>query len=165
MDSFPHKKLKLSPRETMSLKFFFWTPKNRYRLNIYTVTSNSKGKVWSLNFHSNSKDWSTLKYLKARYCLQMTNSFQRYYVKLQVFAYLNLNVSLGYSLKHLKAWKKSAASFLLLSNLIPALYTGLIHQRGSLDVMNHVQQLCNSSYQSQAFVFIMMPCHSTPFYR
>ncbi|KAM6060864.1 GPI mannosyltransferase 3 isoform 3-T3 [Theristicus caerulescens] len=70
----------------------------------------------------------------------------------------------GYSLKHLKAWKKSAASFLLLSNLLPALYTGLIHQRGSLDVMNHIQQLCNTSYQSQAFVFIMMPCHSTPFY-
>ncbi|XP_040979665.1 GPI mannosyltransferase 3 isoform X3 [Aquila chrysaetos chrysaetos] len=70
----------------------------------------------------------------------------------------------GYSLKHLKAWKKSAASFLLLSNLLPALYTGLIHQRGSLDVMSHIQQLCNSSYQSQAFVFIMMPCHSTPFY-
>ncbi|XP_042660105.1 GPI mannosyltransferase 3 isoform X2 [Tyto alba] len=70
----------------------------------------------------------------------------------------------GYSLKQLKAWKKSAASFLLLSNLLPALYTGLIHQRGTLDVMSHIQQLCNNSYQSQAFVFIMMPCHSTPFY-
>ncbi|XP_061203440.1 GPI mannosyltransferase 3 [Neopsephotus bourkii] len=70
----------------------------------------------------------------------------------------------GYSLKHLKAWKKSAASFLLLSNLVPALYTGLIHQRGALDVMSHIQQLCNNSYQSQAFVFFMMPCHSTPFY-
>ncbi|NXH66291.1 PIGB mannosyltransferase, partial [Hydrobates tethys] len=70
----------------------------------------------------------------------------------------------GYSLKNLKAWKKSAASFLLLSNLLPALYTGLIHQRGSLDVMSHIQQLCSNSYQSQAFVFIMMPCHSTPFY-
>ncbi|XP_033921768.1 GPI mannosyltransferase 3 isoform X2 [Melopsittacus undulatus] len=70
----------------------------------------------------------------------------------------------GYSLKHLKAWKKSAASFLLLSNLVPALYTGLIHQRGPLDVMSHIQQLCNNSYQSQAFVFFMMPCHSTPFY-
>uniref|UniRef100_A0A8B9DXE9 Mannosyltransferase n=1 Tax=Anser cygnoides TaxID=8845 RepID=A0A8B9DXE9_ANSCY len=70
----------------------------------------------------------------------------------------------GYSLKHLKAWKKSAASFLLVSNLLPALYTGLIHQRGTLDVMSHVQELCNDSNQSQAFVFIMMPCHSTPFY-
>ncbi|NWI09337.1 PIGB mannosyltransferase, partial [Crypturellus soui] len=70
----------------------------------------------------------------------------------------------GYSLKQLKTWKKSAAIFLLLTNLLPALYTGLIHQRGSLDVMSHVQQLCNNSYQSQASVFFMMPCHSTPFY-
>ncbi|XP_066052745.1 GPI mannosyltransferase 3 [Chamaea fasciata] len=70
----------------------------------------------------------------------------------------------GYSLKHLKAWKKTAASFLLLSNLVPALYTGLVHQRGTLDVMSHIQQLCNNSQQSQAFVFFLMPCHSTPFY-
>ncbi|XP_039413287.1 GPI mannosyltransferase 3 isoform X1 [Corvus cornix cornix] len=70
----------------------------------------------------------------------------------------------GYSLKHLKAWKKSAASFLLLSNLLPALYTGLVHQRGTLDVMSHIQQLCNNPHQSKAFVFILMPCHSTPFY-
>ncbi|NWH79681.1 PIGB mannosyltransferase, partial [Piaya cayana] len=70
----------------------------------------------------------------------------------------------GFSLKHLKAWRKSVGSFLLLSNLIPALYTGLIHQRGTLDVMSHLQQLCNSSYQSQASVIILMPCHSTPFY-
>ncbi|XP_043349312.1 GPI mannosyltransferase 3 isoform X2 [Dermochelys coriacea] len=71
----------------------------------------------------------------------------------------------GYSLKQLKTWKKSAITFLLLSNLLPALYTGLIHQRGSLDVMMHMQQLCNnSSNQSWASVFVMMPCHSTPFY-
>ncbi|XP_073159909.1 GPI mannosyltransferase 3 isoform X2 [Lepidochelys kempii] len=74
-------------------------------------------------------------------------------------------VFFGYSLKQLKTWKKSAITFLLLSNLLPALYTGLIHQRGSLDVMMHMQQLCNnSSNQSWASVFIMMPCHSTPFY-
>ncbi|XP_030313201.1 GPI mannosyltransferase 3 isoform X4 [Calypte anna] len=70
----------------------------------------------------------------------------------------------GYSLKHLKAWKKSAAGFLLLSNLLPALYTGLVHQRGSLDVMSHIQHLCSDSHQSNTSVFIMMPCHSTPFY-
>ncbi|XP_075753401.1 GPI alpha-1,2-mannosyltransferase 3 [Pelodiscus sinensis] len=70
----------------------------------------------------------------------------------------------GYSLKQLKTWKKSAITFLLVSNLLPALYTGLIHQRGTLDVMIHMQQLCNYSNQSQTSVFIMMPCHSTPFY-
>ncbi|XP_059570673.1 GPI mannosyltransferase 3 isoform X1 [Alligator mississippiensis] len=71
----------------------------------------------------------------------------------------------GYSLKQMKTWKKSAMAFLVLSNLLPALYTGLIHQRGPLDVMIHVQQLCyNSSNQPWDSVFVMMPCHSTPFY-
>ncbi|KAK2539519.1 Pigb [Columba livia] len=70
----------------------------------------------------------------------------------------------GYSLKRLKTWKKPAASLLLLSSALPALYTGLVHQRGALDVVSHVQQLCESSDRAQAFVFFMMPCHSTPFY-
>ncbi|XP_071424528.1 GPI mannosyltransferase 3 isoform X3 [Pithys albifrons albifrons] len=43
-------------------------------------------------------------------------------------------------------------------------FCGLVHQRGTLDVMSHIQQLCSNSAQAQAFVFILMPCHSTPFY-
>lgn len=73
----------------------------------------------------------------------------------------------GYSLTHLKTWKKPAVAFLFLSNLVPALYTGLIHQRGTLDVMSHIQQLCtvdDSSVQSRTSVWVLMPCHSTPFY-
>ncbi|XP_071464385.1 GPI mannosyltransferase 3 isoform X1 [Marmota flaviventris] len=71
----------------------------------------------------------------------------------------------GYSLAHLKAWKKPALSFLFLSNMFLALYTGLVHQRGTLDVMSHIQKVChNSPNKSSASVFIMMPCHSTPYY-
>ncbi|XP_045863329.1 GPI mannosyltransferase 3 isoform X2 [Meles meles] len=71
----------------------------------------------------------------------------------------------GYSLNHLKTWKKPALSFLFLSNMLLALYTGLVHQRGTLDVMTHVQELCyNKPNKSAASVFIMMPCHSTPYY-
>nr|XP_033775631.1 GPI mannosyltransferase 3 isoform X1 [Geotrypetes seraphini] len=72
----------------------------------------------------------------------------------------------GFSLKHLKTWKKAAVSFLVFSNLIPALYTGLIHQRGTLDVMTHIQQLCRTKGSTAATtsVFFLMPCHSTPFY-
>ncbi|XP_012904734.2 GPI mannosyltransferase 3 isoform X3 [Mustela putorius furo] len=71
----------------------------------------------------------------------------------------------GYSLNHLKTWKKPALSFLFLSNMLLALYTGLVHQRGTLDVMTHVQELCyNKPNKSSASVFIMMPCHSTPYY-
>ncbi|XP_075821392.1 GPI alpha-1,2-mannosyltransferase 3 isoform X3 [Microtus pennsylvanicus] len=71
----------------------------------------------------------------------------------------------GYSLAHLKAWRKAALSFLLLSNMLLALYTGLVHQRGTLDVMSHIQQICpRGPDPASVSVFIMMPCHSTPYY-
>ncbi|XP_015198606.1 GPI mannosyltransferase 3 [Lepisosteus oculatus] len=73
----------------------------------------------------------------------------------------------GFSLASLKAWKRPAVCLLFLSNLLPALYTGLIHQRGSLDVMSHIQPLCEGKYSSstpEPFVYFLMPCHSTPFY-
>lgn len=63
-------------------------------------------------------------------------------------------------------WKKPALSFLFLSNMLLALYTGLVHQRGTLDVMTHIQELgYNNLNKSATSVFVMMPCHSTPFYR
>ncbi|KAM9366078.1 GPI mannosyltransferase 3 [Symphorus nematophorus] len=73
----------------------------------------------------------------------------------------------GISLAHLKAWQRAAALFLLVSNLAAALYTGLIHQRGTLDVMSHLQTLCDfnsSSSSPQTDIVFLMPCHSTPFY-
>ncbi|XP_031425471.1 GPI mannosyltransferase 3 [Clupea harengus] len=72
----------------------------------------------------------------------------------------------GTSLASLKAWKKTSICFLLVANLIPALYTGLVHQRGTLDVMGHLQPLCDAttSNSSQPQVLFLMPCHSTPFY-
>ncbi|XP_029317191.1 GPI alpha-1,2-mannosyltransferase 3 isoform X2 [Cottoperca gobio] len=73
----------------------------------------------------------------------------------------------GISLASLKAWRRAAAFMLLVSNLVAALYTGLIHQRGTLDVMSHLQTLCDVSSASSALqpdVLLLMPCHSTPFY-
>ncbi|XP_034536330.1 GPI mannosyltransferase 3 [Notolabrus celidotus] len=71
----------------------------------------------------------------------------------------------GISLARLKAWRRAAALVLLVSNLSAALYTGLVHQRGTLDVMSHIQTLCDtSSTQSPPDVLFLMPCHSTPLY-
>ncbi|XP_041794364.1 GPI mannosyltransferase 3 [Chelmon rostratus] len=73
----------------------------------------------------------------------------------------------GISLANLKAGRRAAAIILLVSNLVAALYTGLIHQRGTLDVMSHLQTLCDVSSVSslpQPDVLFLMPCHSTPFY-
>ncbi|XP_053128530.1 GPI mannosyltransferase 3 isoform X2 [Hemicordylus capensis] len=70
----------------------------------------------------------------------------------------------GHSLATLTRWRKPAVAFLLVSNLLPALYMGLVHQRGALDVMGHLQGLCGPSAPPQASVFMLMPCHSTPHY-
>ncbi|XP_019910540.1 GPI mannosyltransferase 3 isoform X2 [Esox lucius] len=73
----------------------------------------------------------------------------------------------GIALANLKTWRRPAACALLVSNLIPALYTGLLHQRGPLDVMGHLQNLCdhtNPSTPTLPEVLFLMPCHSTPFY-
>ncbi|XP_034045667.1 GPI mannosyltransferase 3 [Thalassophryne amazonica] len=73
----------------------------------------------------------------------------------------------GISLASLKAWQRAAAFSLLVTNLVPALYTGLVHQRGTLDAMSHLQKLCNISTVANhphPDVLFLMPCHSTPFY-
>ncbi|KAK7913076.1 hypothetical protein WMY93_013287 [Mugilogobius chulae] len=72
----------------------------------------------------------------------------------------------GNSLASLKSWRPIVAGILAVSNLLPALYTGLIHQRGTLDVMDHLQSLCdiNNSKNLQPNVLFLMPCHSTPYY-
>ncbi|KAM5235547.1 GPI mannosyltransferase 3 [Ctenodactylus gundi] len=71
----------------------------------------------------------------------------------------------GYSLASLAAWRTLALSFLLVSNALLALYTGLVHQRGSLDVMSHIQSVCyRSPHLPPASILVLMPCHSTPYY-
>ncbi|XP_053720481.1 GPI mannosyltransferase 3 [Synchiropus splendidus] len=71
----------------------------------------------------------------------------------------------GVSVAHMKKWRRPAAAALLVTNLLAALYTGLVHQRGTLDVMGHLQTLCDSrGVVTQADVLFLMPCHSTPFY-
>ncbi|XP_060780195.1 GPI mannosyltransferase 3 isoform X1 [Neoarius graeffei] len=73
----------------------------------------------------------------------------------------------GTSLVKLRSWRKPAAGALLLLNLLPALYTGLVHQRGVLDVMDHLQRLCDlrdSPSSPEPHVLFLMPCHSTPLY-
>ncbi|GCC27101.1 hypothetical protein chiPu_0005522 [Chiloscyllium punctatum] len=71
----------------------------------------------------------------------------------------------GYSLANLKTWKKPAACLLLVANMSVVLYTGLIHQRGTLDVMQNVQHLCEDTPEKdEPSLFFLMPCHSTPFY-
>lgn len=72
----------------------------------------------------------------------------------------------GRSLRQLQRWRRAACAFLLIANLLPALYTGLVHQRGTLDVMGYLQGLCSTAPgPAPAAILVLMPCHSTPHYR
>ncbi|XP_048337825.1 GPI mannosyltransferase 3 isoform X1 [Sphaerodactylus townsendi] len=71
----------------------------------------------------------------------------------------------GYSLQQLGRWRRAACAFLVLANLLPALYTGLVHQRGTLDVMGYLRGLCHTAPSpAPASILVLMPCHSTPHY-
>lgn len=74
----------------------------------------------------------------------------------------------GKSVASMRKWRRAAALGLTVTNLSAALYTGLVHQRGSLDVMSRLRALCDVSGDAprlQPDVLFLMPCHSTPFYR
>ena len=65
-------------------------------------------------------------------------------------------------------WKSNVIlSVLIMTNLPVALYTCLLHQRGTIDVMTFVQE--ETKYEQVNYntinVMFLMPCHSTPFYR
>ena len=60
---------------------------------------------------------------------------------------------------------KMLAMFLIITNIPAALYTGLIHQRGTLDVMLALGNQLQNKNNTQDSVLFLMPCHSTPYYR
>ena len=64
---------------------------------------------------------------------------------------------------HLSFKGKLLAVFLILTNILVSLFTGLIHQRGTLDVMRALEE--KIKHVPNTSVLFLMPCHSTPYYR
>ncbi|PIK52104.1 putative GPI mannosyltransferase 3 [Apostichopus japonicus] len=61
--------------------------------------------------------------------------------------------------------KHLLVTYLIVLNLPLALYTGLWHQRGTIDVMRFLQtELSSKSAPEDSYCLFLMPCHSTPFY-
>lgn len=54
---------------------------------------------------------------------------------------------------------------LLVGNAVPAWYLGMVHQRGTLDVMPKLGKLLREDTSKGApSITFLMPCHSTPYY-
>ncbi|XP_066272298.1 GPI mannosyltransferase 3-like [Branchiostoma lanceolatum] len=73
-------------------------------------------------------------------------------------------ISCGLWLHWLSPWLRfTTMAFLLVTNLPLALYTSLVHQRGTVDVMSYLSQEADRHGRDMSVLFLM-PCHSTPFY-
>jgi len=63
-------------------------------------------------------------------------------------------------------WKTFVFVCLISTNLPIALYTCLIHQRGTVDVMTFLYAEAQKPVSNDLMnILFLMPCHSTPFYR
>jgi hypothetical protein len=61
--------------------------------------------------------------------------------------------------------KRCVIGALIVTNLPLALYTSVLHQRGTLDVMKYIaDQSMRTVDGQQSSVMYLMPCHSTPYY-
>ncbi|XP_077988945.1 GPI alpha-1,2-mannosyltransferase 3-like isoform X2 [Glandiceps talaboti] len=71
-----------------------------------------------------------------------------------------------YTCSKTTTWGSFLILGLLITNLPLALYFGMLHQRGTMDVMPYIQSLCQNTKQTNKLpsVTFLMPCHSTPYY-
>ncbi|KAF5298601.1 hypothetical protein FQR65_LT09696 [Abscondita terminalis] len=82
-----------------------------------------------------------------------------------------LPMILKISSEYLSRWSHKAAPLLvwlvagvlLISNIIPCVYLSIIHQRGTLHVMEPLRKLAER-YPHNTSLLFLMPCHSTPLY-
>ncbi|XP_039274501.2 GPI alpha-1,2-mannosyltransferase 3-like [Styela clava] len=65
-----------------------------------------------------------------------------------------------------KKMRNTSLIFLLITNVPVALYTGLIHQRGPLEITDKLKDLLaeNCISNCPGSVLYLMPCHTTPLY-
>ncbi|XP_052866537.1 GPI mannosyltransferase 3 [Anopheles cruzii] len=86
-----------------------------------------------------------------------------------------LPMCLFVSSDYLSRWSRKASSkliwfvalFIVAVNALMAGYTGLVHQRGTLDVTSYLGSTTGEyrdEYRNEAKILFLMPCHSTPFY-
>ena len=90
------------------------------------------------------------------------------FLQLSVCVKRNLDIlylKIEYHSKHLWSSPYRIVVALIATNLPLALYTSILHQRGTLDVMKYISDQSAVTINGQSMsVMYLMPCHSTPYY-
>ena len=99
--------------------------------------------------------------------LQYTHKNTEYSVKIKILE-CPANLAQLVIFQPTSKWSRKTIliALLICSNVPLVMYTGLLHQRGTLDVMKylHDQTRLYQQHEQEIDVMFLMPCHSTPYY-
>ena len=92
------------------------------------------------------------------------SKFVHYSIRLKKYLDM-LYLWVEYHSKYLWSSPYCVVVALVATNLPLALYTGILHQRGTLDTMKYISDRSAMMVDGQPMsVMYLMPCHSTPYY-
>ncbi|XP_076765794.1 phosphatidylinositol glycan anchor biosynthesis class B [Xylocopa sonorina] len=124
--------------------------------------------IWQIlkhpsRFHHQAVMLITIAWTLSIYSLLSHKEFRFLLPLLPMCIYICTSCTLPLNVKHVKTARKIIVGLLIVTNVLPVLYFSLIHQRGSLDVMNILHKEIVNSDNTSSILFLT-PCHATPLY-
>ncbi|XP_043685779.1 GPI mannosyltransferase 3 [Vespula pensylvanica] len=83
---------------------------------------------------------------------------------LPMFIYISTSCTIHVKVISRELLRKIFLSLLVITNVIPGFYFCLIHQRGTLDIMNTLQTDLVNENSTSVNILFLTPCHATPLY-
>lgn len=114
-------------------------------------------------FHHQAVMLATICWTLGIYSLLSHKEFRFLLPLLPMCIYICTSCTFPLNIKFSKAGKKMLVGLLIITNILPGLYFSLIHQRGSLDVMNILHKEILNANNTENMLFLT-PCHTTPLY-
>ncbi|XP_012265530.2 GPI mannosyltransferase 3 [Athalia rosae] len=117
-----------------------------------------------VKFHRQAVMLATITWTVAVYSTIAHKEFRFILPLLPLFTCLSTTGILRFSYVLLPSRQRMLTGMLVLTNLVPAIYFCLIHQRGSLDVMKILHQESITTRYYDMNILFLTPCHATPLY-
>ncbi|XP_035727103.1 GPI mannosyltransferase 3-like [Vespa mandarinia] len=118
----------------------------------------------SKQFHREAVMLAVIGWTIGIYSLLSHKEFRFLLPLLPMFIYISTSCTIHVKIISRALLRKIFLSLLLITNVIPGLYFSLIHQRGTLDIMNILQTDLANENSTSVNILFLTPCHATPLY-
>ncbi|XP_012142029.1 phosphatidylinositol glycan anchor biosynthesis class B [Megachile rotundata] len=124
--------------------------------------------IWQVLKHSNTFHRQSLMLIVicwtlGIYSLLSHKEFRFLLPLLPMFTYISTSSIPSLAIKSTKTVRKVFVALLIITNVLPGIYFSMVHQRGSLDIMNVLGKQLNYTDNTTNVLFLT-PCHATPLY-